>query len=90
MVLSGDKNGDVRSVVMTIASEVLEIDPGELREDQHLEDDLGTTSVMRLDFLVSLERWFGIEFDAGDAEKAMRLSEVIAVVQQYVDRKRSS
>lgn len=74
-------------MVMSIASEVFEIDPDELREDQHLEDDLGTTSVMRLDFLVSLERRFDILFDASGVEKAMRLSEVIAVVQQYVERK---
>jgi acyl carrier protein len=83
-------NDDVRAVVMSIASEVFEIEPGELQEDQHLEDDLGTTSVMRLDFLVSLERRLGLQFDVAEAERAMRLSEVIAVVQKYVDGKRSA
>lgn len=87
MSLDSNKNDEVRSAVINIAADVFEISPDELRDEQHLEDDLGTTSVMRLDFLVSLERRFGIQFDADGAEKAMRIGEVVTLVKQYVDQK---
>lgn len=80
---------DTHARVMALAAEVLELDPAEIRDDMHLIDDLATTSVMRLEFLVALERDFDIHFKPAEIEAAQRLGEIAAVVDRYVQGKAS-
>ncbi|WP_225408898.1 acyl carrier protein [Stigmatella hybrida] len=78
---------EIRSKVMQIAGEVFELEPEELQGDKHIIDELGATSVMRLEFIVMLERGFGLQFVPEEIEVAQNLDEVVGVVETFVRRK---
>ncbi|SEU26011.1 acyl carrier protein [Stigmatella erecta] len=80
---------EIRSKVMQIAGEVFELEPQELQGDKHIIDELGATSVMRLEFIVMLERGFGLQFVPEEIEVAQNLDEVVGVVETFVRRKAS-
>ncbi|SEN27524.1 acyl carrier protein [Stigmatella aurantiaca] len=80
---------EIRSKVMQIAGEVFELEPEELQGDKHIIDELGATSVMRLEFIVMLERGFGLQFVPEEIEVAQNLDEVVGVVETFVRRKAS-
>jgi len=74
-----------RTQVLEITADVFGFEPEELNDQQHLIDDLDATSVMRLEYLVALERHFSIQFDPEKIEATQRLGQVIEVVQAHVD-----
>lgn len=80
---------EIRSKVMQIAGEVFELEPNELQGDKHIIDELGASSVMRLEFIVMLERGFRLQFVPEEIEVAQNLDEVVEVVETFVRRKTS-
>lgn len=77
---------EIESKVMKIAGEVFELEPEELQGDKHIIDELGASSVMRLEFIVMLERGFGLQFVPEEIEVAENLNGVVDVVEQVVRR----
>jgi acyl carrier protein len=77
---------DISSQVRSVAMEVFELDAGQVEDSHHLEHDLGTTSVLRLEFLVALERRFGVQFNTEEIESAERMSEVADAVKRALAR----
>jgi acyl carrier protein len=74
----------IRVEILDITADVFGFEPNELNDQQHLIDDLDATSVMRLEYLVALERHFSIQFDPERIEATQRLGQVIDVVIEYV------
>jgi acyl carrier protein len=81
---------DILSQVRSVALEIFELDAAQLQDSDHLEHDLGTTSVLRLEFLVALERRFHVEFNVQEIESAERISEVADAVKHAIDRTRAT
>ncbi len=78
---------EIQSKVMTIAGETFELDEAELLGDKHIIDELGASSVMRLEFIVMLERGFGCQFVPEEIEVAQNLNEVVDVVERIIRKK---
>jgi acyl carrier protein len=78
---------DIQAKVMKIAGEVFELEPSELQGDKHIIDELGASSVMRLEFIVMLERGFGTQFVPEEIEVAQNLNQVTDVVERILQRK---
>jgi acyl carrier protein len=77
---------EVRTRVLQLASDIFDLDPDEISEGKDLVADLGASSVMRLEYLVMLERQFAIKFDVSRIEASGRLSEVIDLVMEHLAR----
>lgn len=75
---------EIRAKVMKVASEVFELEPSELQGDKHIIDELGATSVMRLEFIVMLERAFETQFVPAEVEVAQTLNEVVDVLERLL------
>ncbi|MEM9454115.1 MAG: acyl carrier protein [Myxococcota bacterium] len=82
------KINDIDNQIKEIAEEVLELDPEELVGDLHLADDLNVSSVIRLEFLVALERKFGVRFDSR-IEGVQRISELVPMVETLLQAPKS-
>jgi acyl carrier protein len=78
---------DIQAKVMEIAGEVFELESSELQWDKHIIDELGASSVMRLEFIVMLERGFGMQFVPEEIEVAQNLNQVVDVVERIIQRK---
>lgn len=84
---AGMTRSEIQSKVMEIAAEVFELEPEELQGDKHIIDELGASSVMRLEFIVMLERGFSFQFVPEEIEVAQNLNEVVEVVERILLRK---
>nr|CAL48954.1 acyl carrier protein [Stigmatella aurantiaca Sg a15] len=80
---------EIRSKVMQIAAEIFELEPEALLGDKHIVDELGATSVLRLEFIVMLERGFKFQFNPEEIEVAQNLNEVVDVVEKLLRGKGS-
>lgn len=78
---------EVRSKVFKLASDIFELEPDEITEDKHIVDDFQASSVMRLEYLVMLERQFAIKFDIARVEDTGRFGELIDVVLDHLARR---
>jgi acyl carrier protein len=74
---------EVRSVVLGIAQKILGSDPRDLVDCADLKDDLGIDSILRMEFLVAVERRFKVKFKAEDAQNIEKMGDVVQTVQRY-------
>ena len=75
---------NVEQTIKEIAAGIFEVDPPAIDGRADLSDDLGATSVTRLEFLVALERRFDVQLDVEEIESARTLPEVVRIVSKYV------
>lgn len=76
------EQAEALSAVIQIAEEVFEVQPPVAVPHAHLVDDLGATSVTRLEFLVALERRFDVQLDHQEVERADTLDQVASVLRR--------
>ena len=74
----------IETKVKEIARRIFEVDPPELEGRASLIDDLGASSVSRLEFLVELERTFDLQLDVAEIETASTIPEVIQLLAKHV------
>ena len=74
---------DVRAVVVTMASEILEVEPDVLTDDCVV-DELGVSSIVRFDFTVALERRFSIEFGGKRMFDARTMGDIVSLVKELM------
>ncbi|HMG53914.1 MAG TPA: phosphopantetheine-binding protein [Kofleriaceae bacterium] len=80
---------EVQAVVFKLASELFELEADELTEDKDIVEDFAASSVMRLEYLVMLERKFGFKFDIARVEDTGRFRELIDLVMEQLARRAS-
>ena len=67
---------DIEKAVKQIAENVFEVDSKTVADRGHLIDDLGATSITKLEFLAELERRFDLQLNLEEIELAGTLNEV--------------
>jgi len=67
--------------VREAVSEQLKVAPGEIKPDSLFIDDLGADSLDTVELVMALEDKFGIEISDEDAEKMVRVNDLIKYIE---------
>lgn len=71
---------DIENEIRRLFFENFEIDPGELRDDSNLFEDLGMDSLDAIDMLLAMETFIGQRLNDDDKERAKQIRTVTDVV----------
>lgn len=71
---------EIEKVVKEIASSVFEVDPQAVGDRGDLVEDLGATSITKIEFLVALERQFDLQLDIQEIELAGTINRVAVML----------
>lgn len=69
---------DVRAKVLELIESHLGVDVAEITDNSYIIDDLGADSLDAMELTMAFEEAFGIDIPDGDAEKLLKVSDIIA------------
>lgn len=76
----------IEQVVKDIAERTFEVDRAVVTGESRIREDLGASSLTRLEFLIALERHFDIQLDLEEMSSAATLDEVVGQLSRQVER----
>jgi acyl carrier protein len=74
---------EIKARVHTILVEGFEIEPGLLKPEAHLADDLGLDSLDGVDLVVAIEKRFGCRVDESEARAMRTLQDIYDAVARH-------
>ncbi len=74
---------DILAQVNAILVEGFEIDPGMLRPEAHLANDLGLDSLDGVDLVVAIEKRFGCRIGENEARAVRTVGDIYAMVERH-------
>lgn len=77
---------EIQERVAKIIVEQLGVNPDQVTEEAHFENDLGADSLDAVELVMGLEDEFGIEISDDDAEQMKKVEDVIS----YLERRSTS
>ncbi len=76
---------DIQEKVLAVISEVLSIDATEINVEASIPDDLGATSIDKVELILTIEDEFGGSIPEADIEKIVTVKDVIDYVENHLN-----
>ncbi|MFA5631138.1 MAG: acyl carrier protein [Porticoccaceae bacterium] len=75
---------DIYRHVVDLMSDMFELDPGDLREDAHLYDDLDIDSIDAVDLIVELKNYTGRKIAPEDFKNVRTVGDIVTAVEDLL------
>ena len=75
---------DIENRVIKLVAEYLDVDPSKVQKDSKFQDDLGADSLDLVELVMRIEEEFNIEIPDDDAEKMVKVSDVMNYIKSKV------
>ena len=76
---------EIKDGVYRVVSQILKVDPGQIRESHSFIADLGAESVQSIELVAGFEEEFDIEMDEDEAMSVQTVGAAIDFIARYVD-----
>ncbi len=78
---------DVQKRVIKVTSQVLKIDPSEIKPESNFVFDLGAESINTVELVVGFEREFDIDMDEETASEVQTVGSAVDYIIGYLEKK---
>lgn len=83
--MSDLSRSDIQDRVLAVISEVLSIDASGISNEASIPDDLGATSIDKVELILTIEDEFGGSIPEQDIEKIVTVGDVIDYVENHLN-----
>lgn len=83
---NSEETRNVEEEIRNLVAEILEEEPGAIRNDAHFVKDLGMDSMMALEILASIEKKYRIAIPEESLSKFTNLDETVKIVSEILKK----
>ena len=81
-----NKGNDVRKDVFSLIAQIARMDPGSIKENDKIKDDLGVDSLAAMEILAAIEKRLGIVIDEAKAFNIVTVKDLLDLVTSYIKK----
>lgn len=75
---------NVREEIRRLVAEVTELEPEEIKDDAHYQEDLDVDSLMAMEVMVAVDKKFGIEVPEEEFLALENINQTVAAVMRHI------